>query len=442
VTDRFETPGSPFGAPSPPPVASDLWAPPGSVFAAPVETARLPRWLPAAAVAVALVLVITIGGYLVLSAFDSHDSADPGLTPLPAPVAPERAVVPTWQPGPPAGDGVVVSRQMAEDAVGRWWHAHSLALRDADVPALTGLTGGAGRQWEVGAVSCGCLESSTLRPMIRTNYYVPRQTTYPARFVAEVLTAYSNGNKGVEVLVFSRSNRTAPWQVIENSGYGPETGHRAALHPQDQDLVDSHGLVDPVGRAQVARTRAAATRLSAVWQQAKVTGQVPASASAFTLGEQTMDRIVHVAGHRQDRVQDNGLLGHFHYYARRSDPVVVVPYGPGHDLGCMPLRSTITYWGRPGQVVHQDPALRNWGTGVPAGDYRSITLHEAWPTCFVISRSGVEPVFVLNKDYGGGPATPAPLDPGQPQASTGLADSPSVAIRTMVAPGLRLAARV
>ncbi len=60
----------------------------------------------------------------------------------------------------------------------------------------------------------------------------------------------------------------------------------------------------------------------------------------------------------------------------------------------------------------------------------------------MISRSGAEPVFVLNKDYGGGPATPAPLDPGQPQSSTGLADSPSVAIRTMVAPGRRLAARV
>jgi hypothetical protein len=404
VTDRFDTPGSPFGAPPPPAAGADLWAPPASSFAAPVGTARWPRWLPAAAVAVAVVLVITIGGYLALSRFDSHDRAD--LTPLPAPAAPVHAVVPTWQPGPPAGGGVVVTRQMAEDVVARWWPAHSLALRDADVPALTRLTGGTGRRWEVGAVACGCLESSTVRPMLRASYYVPRQTTYPARFVAEVLTAYSAGNKGVELLVFSRSSRTAPWQVMENSFYGPMPGHRAALHTQDQDLVDSNGLVEPGSPAQAARTRAAAARLAAVWQEAKVTGQIPRSASAFTLGGQTMDRIVHVAGHRQNRVQDNGLLAHFHYYAKRSDPVVVVPYGPGYDLGCAPLRSTITYWGQPGRVVHQDPGLRNWGTGVPAGDYRSITLHEAWPTCFVLSRTGTGPVFVFNQEYGGGPATP------------------------------------
>jgi hypothetical protein len=60
----------------------------------------------------------------------------------------------------------------------------------------------------------------------------------------------------------------------------------------------------------------------------------------------------------------------------------------------------------PGVVVRQDPALRNWGTQVPAGNYRSITLHEAWPTCFVIDRTGSERAFVFNKNYGGGTATP------------------------------------
>ena len=116
----------------------------GVGFAAPVEGARLPRWLPATAVAVALVLVITIGGYLVLSRVQGHERAE--LTPLPAPAAPVHAVVPTWPPGHPAGGGVVVTRQMAEDVVARWWPAHSLALRDGDLAVLTQLTGGAGRR--------------------------------------------------------------------------------------------------------------------------------------------------------------------------------------------------------------------------------------------------------------------------------------------------------
>ena len=411
MTDRFETPGSPFGTPPPRPAGTDLWAPPASsMLPAPAGPARsLPSWLPAAAVARALVLVISIGGFVVLAKHQGHETADNGPTALPAPAAPVPAVpavMPAWQPGPPAGAGVVVTRKMAEDVVARWWPAHSQALRDADDTALARLTGGAGRQWEVGAVNCFCLESGTLRPMLGATYYVPRQSSYPARFIAEVLTEYSQGNQGVEVLVFSRSSRSAPWQVIENSFYGPKTGQRAALHTQPQYLMNSHGLFDPGSPAQVARTRAAAVRLAAVWQEAKETGQVPRSASAFTLGEQTMDRIVHVAGHRQNRVQGDGLLAHFHYYAKRSDPVVVVPYGPDYDLGCAPLRSTITYWGQPGRVVHQDPRLLNWGSEVPAGDYRSITLHEAWPTCFVISRTGAGPVFVFNQEFGGGTATP------------------------------------
>jgi hypothetical protein len=407
VTDRFETPDSPFGAPPPPPAATDLWAPPvSSVLAARTGPARWWRWLPAVAGAVALVLVISIGGYLAVSRLQGHDSGDPGRTPLPAPAGPVRAVMPIWKPGPPAGD-VVVTRQTAEDVVDRYWSAHAQALSNGDVSALAWLTGGAGRQWELGAVTCGCLQrSSTLRPMLRATYYVPRQTGYPARFVAEVLTEYSPGHQGVEILVFSRRSRTARWLVIENSTYGPMPGAQAAPHTQGKGLVDSDGLVDPVGPAQVARTRAAAAQLAAVWQEAKETGQVPSSASAFTVFGQTKDRIDHIASHRQNRVQSNGLLGHYRYYTRRSDPVVVVPYAAGYDLGCQPLRSTITYWGQPGQVVYQDPTLHNWGTRVPAGSYRSITRHEAWPTCFVLSRTGTEPVFVFNQEYGGGPATP------------------------------------
>ena len=172
----------------------------------------------------------------------------------------------------------------------------------------------------MGAVACRCLKTSTLRQMLRATYYVPRQTAYPARFVAEVLTAYSPGHKVVEILVFSRSGPTAPWQVIEDSAYSGGPGHPTTMTAQDQDQVDSNGLVAPTSRAQVARTRAAAARLAAVWQEAKQTGRVPASASAFALGGQTGDRIKMVAWHRQDRVQNNGLLGHYRYYTTLIRP--------------------------------------------------------------------------------------------------------------------------
>jgi hypothetical protein len=293
---------------------------------------------------------------------------------------------------------------MAEDVVARWWRAHALALRDDDVAVLTQLTGGAGRRWELGAVSCGCLETKLLRPMLRATYYVPRQAAYPARFVAEVLTTYSPGHKGVEILVFSRSSRTAPWQVIENSTYSRGPGQHAQMNAQDQDQVDHDGLVAPASRGQLVRTRIAAAQLARVWQEAKETGRVPRSASAFA-GGQTKSRIEQVAGHRQDQVQVNGLLGHYRYYTKRTDPVVVVPYAAGYDLSCQPVRSTITFRGRPGEVVYQDPAQRNWGTQIPAGSYRSITDHDVWPTCFAISRSGTGPVVVFNQDFSSGTVT-------------------------------------
>ncbi len=42
---------------------------------------------------------------------------------------------------------------------------------------------------------------------------------------------------------------------------------------------------------------------------------------------------------------------------------------------------------------------------MPAGNYRSLTRHQSWQTCFSISSDPNAPVTVLNQDIGGGPTT-------------------------------------
>lgn len=350
-----------------------------------------------------MLAVLGTGGYVALSRIRDSDGgpADPTTAPpAAAPLLPATSLV--WSPGPPAGK-VVVTRAMAEDVLTRYWPAHAQALRDHDRAALAQLNGGAARSWEDGAVACNCIVTANLRPLRDAAFHVPRQTTYPARFVVDALTAYSNGNEGVEVLVFSRSDRRAPWLVIENSAYGPGAGKKAELIAPD---ASPGRLTKPVSAARVAEARAAAAQLAAVWQEAKETGRIPAAADAFVQSNQTLDRIKFLASNPQNTVQDTGLLGRSSFSTRRSDPVVVVPYARGYDLGCQPIRSTVKIWGRPGEVVNQDPDRRNWGADVPPGQYRSLTLHKTWQTCFLLSPDPAEPVFVFNQMIGAGTSTP------------------------------------
>lgn len=378
------------------------WAPPGSVLPASTPgrgQGGIPGWV--VAVAVLVVSVLGIGGVLGVARSIVHHASRTDAK-APTTTVPSTPVeVQVYPPGPPPGR-VVVTGEMADQVLRQFWPVHSQALYDRDLARLASLSDGSARRWEIGAVSCRCLVSDNVRPLLEAVYYVPRQTTYPARFIAEAHTDYGDGEEGLELLTFSRSGPQAPWYVIESSFFTPLNGPVQLTVPD----VTKGGFTGPVSSATRARARSIARQFAAVWQMTKNTGQIPAvAARSFRLGGQPGDRLAQLAEHAQDTVQRNGLIGHFTYYTTKADPLVVVRLAQDLVLACQPIHGDITYRPQRGHVVHQDDAQVNWGLNVKPGNYRAIKLKQEWQTCFVIRDTPGVPVSVLNNDVGGGTFT-------------------------------------
>jgi hypothetical protein len=273
---------------------------------------------------------------------------------------------------------------------------HERALVARDIAGLRRLEAGAAALYEPGAVACGCLDVTSPRPLLAAEYFVPRQTSYPAHFLVEAQSS-AGGSPWAEILVFTRSGPHARWLVAEDSGFGPPPGHQASL---GQATIDRDGYVQPPSTAQGRRAKQVAAQLAAVWQDAKDTGRIPTQ-TIFSTEGQPGYRLAQIAAHRQDAVQANGLAGHFRFYVDRSDPLYEFGDG-GFDLACQVVRETVVYSPAPGSVIVQDDARASWGLLLAPGRYPHLTSRDAWQTCFLISPVAGAPVVILNQDVGGG----------------------------------------
>lgn len=294
-----------------------------------------------------------------------------------------------------AGSAVVTPAEAAQ-VLTEFWSKHEDAVTARDVAGLRRLETGAASVFEPGAVACDCLHVSGPRQLLDTEFFVPKQTAYPAHFLVEAMHQTS-GSPWTEILVFTKSGSDAAWLVAENSGFGPLPGQPAQL---GKAVTDQQGYVLPPSAQQHERASRIAAQLASLWQQAKDTGRVPPQTTIATTG-QTGSRLAQIAAFPQDGVQRNGLLGHARFFVDGSDPLVEFN-DAGFDLTCQAVRETITYRPRPGTVLVQDSAQSNWGRLLAPGHYASVTNHGAWQTCFLISADPAAPVTVLNQDIDGG----------------------------------------
>jgi hypothetical protein len=148
-----------------------------------------------------------------------------------------------------------------------------------------------------------------------------------------------------------------------------------------------------------ARAVTLAPRLAALWQQAKVTGAVPAQ-STFELSGQALYRFTQIVQHRQGTVQANGLVARFQFSVSRSDPLFVFAAG-NIDIACQAIREKVVYTSPTGGPLAQDQAQQSWGRSLLPGIYPSVTSREEWQTCFLVSHSPKAPITVLDQDLGG-----------------------------------------
>jgi hypothetical protein len=297
-------------------------------------------------------------------------------------------------------DGSVVNRALAAQVLRRYWPVHERALVHRDLATLARLSTGSARRWEQPAVACGCLHVTEPRPLLSAAYFVPRQTRYPATFIAEAQTVYDS-SYWAELLVFTKQHAGASWLVTEDSGFGPPAGTTPQL---GAPVAGAGGYDRPVTAAQHHRARKVVAAFAAVWQRAKDTGTIP-TGSGFDLTGQTGERVAQLAMYRQDAVQVNGLLGHFAFSASAADPLVVVADTFGYDLACQPIHETVQYRPTPGKLVNQDAARHNWGPELKPGFYHQVVSRDVWQTCFLIPPGASRPIAVLNQSIGGAVAT-------------------------------------
>jgi hypothetical protein len=292
---------------------------------------------------------------------------------------------------------VVVTPTIANAVLRAYWSTHERALVGHDLATMARLSTGPAREWEQSATECGCLSATTPRPLLDTSVFVPRQTSYPATFVAEAQTQNFGRFYWAELLVFTKNRPGAPWRVTEESGFGPPPGVAPRL---GAPVTDADGFDQPVPLTQHERARHAAADLASLWQRAKLSGQIPAD-NEFDLSGQTLHRLGEIAAHRQDEIQVNGLLGHYSFYTSPADRLVEVMDSAGFELACQPVRETVVYTPLHGSRIVQDRFRRNWGPEMAPGHYRRVISHDTWQTCFLVPSAPSGRIAVINNDIGG-----------------------------------------
>jgi hypothetical protein len=378
----------PAAAPAPNP-----WATPSGSYPSTYPTAMAPgsgsvlgtspsRSFPVGPVViVGLVVLSLIAAGLGWHARDARTPASTVTAPMTAPIAPGR---------------VVITPAQAAKVLQTFWPIHQKALLRADVNGLRQLETGAAAAYEPGAIACGCLDVLRAAPLTSGQYFVPRQTSYPAYFVAEAKTV-DYQQDWVEILVFTKAAASDPWLLEEDSGFAVLEADFFSLYGPSN--TTSSGYVLPVTAAQQARATHLASDLAALWQTTKDSGQVPVS-TEFQLDGQTGARLKTLASYRQDAVEPNGLNAHFHFYVDPADPLYVVP-GKLGALACQAVRETVVYTPPAGAVIEQNSRQTQWGKLLAPGQYASETSHDAWQTCFLMDTGLDGPVRVTNQELGG-----------------------------------------
>jgi hypothetical protein len=271
------------------------------------------------------------------------------------------------------------------------WTTREHALVNCNLALLDRLDTGSAKIGDRSRTRCNCLARAD-QLYSDSRIFLPRQTTYPAYFLAQARTKTLSGNSWTEIMVFTRASATAPWRLNLATGFAAVKGQVAAL---GQPVVNADGYAQLPDRTARAVAATQAPTLAAYYQAAKNTGEVPAN--PFQPSPWTTTTVTAIAAHRQDTVQTNGLRGHFRYTATGKDPVFSVLSGD-QTLTCTVIRISSSYTGQAGQYPQQSADRRNWGPDLAPGTYQSITFADVAQTCFLAPVTG--PALVL----GGSPA--------------------------------------
>ena len=316
---------------------------------------------------------------------DSH--GDPRWVTPPEPLLPA-----TTTAGLPAAltatnpTGPVVTPAMAQAVVSAAWALHGQALAAGDENLMASMETGSALEADLGR--CGCPHpTNPFGPIGGVSVMVPRQTSYPARFMAQVATTVPAPTSGrdqyLAFVVFTRTDPATPWRITLLGGFASDGA--AAVTPP---AVDADGYLAIEAAAPKVDPAAVHDLLADYWRRAKDSGTVP-DPGPFEPGVWTTHQAGVLAEHHQGEV---GGTGFTEYYAYQADPdpasLFVFDQGLGWRIACAPVRVQRTFTGGPGGFPYQTPDLHNWGRDVPPGVHAAIIDTELTVPCIEIPAAG------------------------------------------------------
>jgi hypothetical protein len=281
-------------------------------------------------------------------------------------------------------------------------------LHDGNVEGLRSIEAGIQLDWDLQNCATTSYEfhiSCEDSPMMGQAVIVPRQFSYPVRFLAEVQTteesqamspdAPNENTPALELIVLTEASSTAPWRIsFETSLYSTTLSPPPFLPPP----LSEDGTAPAVSPQLIRSVRSLPAQLAEYWQSWKVHGHAPED-SVFLPGPFTTSLGAYLATEPDGVVAPN-LRQNVLYSSNPSlDGLFVFPVGFGeftsnptaNDAGyggtfgtlvCSSIRVSIAFTpDAGGPPLVQRKSLVDFGPGLAAGKYSSVLDESVHNSC-------------------------------------------------------------
>lgn len=265
---------------------------------------------------------------------------------------------------------------------------------------------------------CGCSSfywTKGKRILRHVAVYLPRQTSYPLSFFAEVLATAPGAavppTGATADFVVTRDSPSDPWKLTMQSfdgGYGPPVTELPA-----PELID--GYDSPTSQPESV-PRAWPAQLAAYYNGLKRTGVQPTT-TPFLPGPLTTG--TDLTTRTQGYTTTDGVVGHYRFAVTGDGAPWVFTIG-GMTASCADISEYVTSTlANPHTVFDQiDGTKGNWGPDLDTGFYSKIVTTWDWPVCVINGTDPAHPdgLYVFGPSSGGYPihdgGVPAKPGPG------------------------------